>query len=119
MQRGTGLLNNELYAGRLVWNEVRMVKDPDTGKRISRPNPEREWHAANVSDLAIIPRDLFELAQRRKKARRIAHPNEQRRPKHMLSGLLRCGAWGAGMSSNGKDRSGRRRIPGSAATPGN
>ncbi len=40
MQRGTGLLQNELYAGRLVWNKVRMVKDPDTGKRISRPNPK-------------------------------------------------------------------------------
>ena len=38
MLRGNGILNNELYAGRLVWNKVRMVKDPDTGKRISRPN---------------------------------------------------------------------------------
>ena len=40
MQRGTGVLQNELYAGRLVWNKVRMIKDPDTGKRISRPNPK-------------------------------------------------------------------------------
>ena len=34
----------------------------------------------------------------------------------MLSGLLRCGACGAGMSTNGKDRSGRIRIRCSAAT---
>ena len=37
--RGTGVLNNELYVGRLVWNRLRYVKDPDTGKRVSRPNP--------------------------------------------------------------------------------
>jgi hypothetical protein len=36
-QRGAGLIFNELYAGRIVWNKVRMVKDPDTGKRLSRP----------------------------------------------------------------------------------
>jgi hypothetical protein len=34
--RGTGILNNELYIGRLVWNRLRYVKDPDTGKRVSR-----------------------------------------------------------------------------------
>jgi DNA invertase Pin-like site-specific DNA recombinase len=32
-KRGTGILNNELYIGRLVWNRQRFVKDPDTGKR--------------------------------------------------------------------------------------
>ena len=39
-QRGTGILNNELYIGRLVWNRLRYVKDPETGKRVSRLNPE-------------------------------------------------------------------------------
>jgi site-specific DNA recombinase len=34
-QRGTGILNNELYIGRLVWNRLRYVKDPETGKRRS------------------------------------------------------------------------------------
>ena len=38
--RGTGILNNELYAGVLVWNRQRFVKDPATSKRVSRPNPE-------------------------------------------------------------------------------
>jgi len=32
-RRGTGILNNELYIGRLVWNRQRFIKDPDTGKR--------------------------------------------------------------------------------------
>ena len=34
-KRGTGILNNELYIGRLVWNRLRYVKNPDTGKRVS------------------------------------------------------------------------------------
>jgi site-specific DNA recombinase len=32
-QRGTGILNNELYIGRLVWNRQRYIKDLETGKR--------------------------------------------------------------------------------------
>ena len=42
-QRGTGLLNNELYIGRLVWNRLRYMKDPETGKRVSKLNPEDQW----------------------------------------------------------------------------
>jgi len=40
--RGTGILNNELYVGRLIWNRLRYLKDPTTGKRISRLN---QWVA--------------------------------------------------------------------------
>ena len=95
-----------------------MVKDPDTGKRISRPNAESDWQATDVPDLAIVSRELFEAAQKRKKARSVTHPNRQRRPRHILSGLLKCGACGSGMASNGKDRSGRVRIRCSAARLG-
>lgn len=59
---------------------------------------------------------LFEAAQERRKARGATHPGLQRRPRHMLSGLLRCGACGAGMSTNGKDKSGCIRIRCSAAS---
>ncbi|MGJ8530134.1 recombinase family protein, partial [Maritalea sp.] len=38
-ERGTGILNNELYNGRLVWNRLRYAKNPETGKRVSRLNP--------------------------------------------------------------------------------
>lgn len=39
--RGTGLLNNELYVGRLIWNRLRYLKDPQTGNRVSRLNPPK------------------------------------------------------------------------------
>ena len=41
--RGTGILNNELYVGRLIWNRLRYIKNPDTGRRVSRLNPRSEW----------------------------------------------------------------------------
>ena len=116
MQRGTGIIQNQLYAGRLVWNKVRMVKDPDTGKRLSRPNHKNDWQTVDVPDLRIVSQELFDAAQSRKRACGLTQPNQQRRPRHMLSGLLRCGACGAGMSTNGKDNSGRIRIRCSAAT---
>ncbi|MEM0935957.1 MAG: recombinase family protein [Pseudomonadota bacterium] len=52
--RGNGILQNPLYAGRQVWNRVRMVKDPDTGRRVSRPNQPEEWVVAEVPELAIL-----------------------------------------------------------------
>ena len=113
--RCAGILRNELYVGRLVWNKVRMVKDPDTGRRLSRPNPKSDWRVAEVPHLAIVDNDLFEAAQKRRQERTHTHPSLQRRPRRMLSGLLRCGACGSGMSTNGEDKSGRVRIRCSAA----
>lgn len=37
-ERGTGILNNELYIGRLVWNRLRYLKDPDRQARLA-PEP--------------------------------------------------------------------------------
>ncbi|WP_316233561.1 recombinase family protein [Bradyrhizobium sp. SZCCHNPS2010] len=116
LERGAGILQNELYVGRLAWNKVRMVKDPDTGKRLSRPNPKSDWQVAEVPHLAIVNPELFAAAQKRKEERSRTHPSHQRRPRRMLSGLLRCGSCGAGMATNGRDKSGRVRIRCSAAT---
>jgi hypothetical protein len=93
-----------------------MIKDPDTGKRLSRPNAKNDWQTTDVPDLRIVSQKLFDAAQSRKQERGKTHPNQQRRPRHMLSDLLRCGACGAGMSTNGKDKSERTRIRCSAAT---
>src|SRR4029079_559064 len=41
--RGTGILRNELYIGQLVWNGLRYVKNPSTGKRLSRLNAPAAW----------------------------------------------------------------------------
>jgi site-specific DNA recombinase len=57
--RGTGLLNNELYLGRLVWNRLRYIKDPATGKRVSRLNPREKWITTEVPELRIVDEALW------------------------------------------------------------
>lgn len=109
-KRCNGILQNAIYDGRIVWNRVRMVKDPETGRRVSRPNPEAEWQAIDAPHLRIVPPELFAAAQLRKReAGRTHETKPTRKDGRLLSGLLACGVCGAGMSV--KDhRNGRTRI---------
>ena len=107
-KRGTGILNNELYVGQLVWNRQRFIKDPDTGKRQARPNPASEWIIEDVPALRIIDDSLWARVKARQGAIRddilvermqtsTAPKTERaRRPRYLLSGLLQCGCCGSG-----------------------
>ncbi|WP_374309978.1 recombinase family protein [Methylocella sp.] len=106
LARHNGLILNELYAGRIVWNKVRMIKNPDTGKRVSRPNPPSEWQAIDAPHLRIVDQDIYEKAVATKLERGGPKPHQKRTPRRPLSGLLRCGHCGAGMSM--KDRRNNR-----------
>jgi site-specific DNA recombinase len=106
--RGTGILNNELYVGRLVWNRLRYVKDPDTGKRVSRPNPPSAWVTTAVPHLRIIDDELWEQVKARQIAmRRVTSNgdpkrfNQARRPKFLFPGLTKCAECGGGTSCTG------------------
>ena len=92
-----------------MWNRVRMMKGPDTGRRISRPNAEPEWHCADAEHLRIVDHALFERVGRMKELAGGECPQDHRRPKHLLSGLLRCAACGEGMGVKDRDH-GRLRI---------
>jgi hypothetical protein len=78
--RGSGLLSNALYDGRLVSNKVTMRKDPATGKRVSRVNPETEWQVTAVPHLRIIERETFAAAQARTGDRGHNAPAAVRKP---------------------------------------
>src|SRR5262245_32248281 len=106
--RYSGILRNPLYDGRLVWNRVSMRKDPDTGKRVSRPNPESEWITTAVPDLRIVPAPLFARVQAIKTERAHERPERSRRARHLLAGLLRCGCCGYAMAVNNVSHKGRR-----------
>ncbi len=101
--RAYGILQNAIYNGQIVWNRVTMVRDPDTGKRVSRENPPEEWKFSDAPHLAIVPRDVFEAVQKRKAERSHAHADHRRanKPKRIFSGLLRCRKCGGGMGSKG------------------
>lgn len=110
-KRGTGILQNPLYVGEIIWNRVRMLRDPNSGKRISRVNPESEWHRAAAPHLRLIDDALYQAAQNRKRDNSSGRDPSMpmvRKP-HLLSGLLRCGCCGSGMSLAGTD-DGRRRV---------
>ena len=108
-KRGTGILNNELYMGKLVWNKLHYRKDPDTGKRISRLNPKSDWIIKDVPELKFIDQELWGRVKARQGEIRVKYKdqidaihesqrnnrlNNTHRHKHLLSGLLTCGSCG-------------------------
>jgi site-specific DNA recombinase len=108
--RGSGLIFNDLYVGRIVWNKVRMVKNPDTGKRISRPNPLDQWQTIDAPHFRIVDDQTWEQARRLKAERVNLKTHMKRRPPHLLSGLHRCGCCGSGMSVHDRDKTGKTRV---------
>jgi DNA invertase Pin-like site-specific DNA recombinase len=113
-KRGTGILHNELYIGRLVWNKLRYLKDPDTGKRVSRPNPESEWVITQVPALRIVDDELWQAVQARyatvQRKWKTAEPGKRFqqfvRPKYLFTGMTKCGECGAGFVVYYRDRLG-------------
>ena len=91
-RRGTGILNNPLYIGELIWNRQRFIKDPSTGKRVPRFNPEGEWVRQDVPELRIVPQELWDAVKARQKAldKKNGHLGSKKRPQYLLSGLLVC-----------------------------
>ena len=104
-KRGTGILNNEIYIGRLIWNRQRFLKDPDTGRRQARMNPEDEWVIHEVPELRIVDDDLWASVKERQsrlKQKRGDEPTsenhfrDRRRPKYLFSRLTKCACCGGG-----------------------
>ena len=108
-KRGNGILNNEMYVGKIVWNRQRFVKDPDTGKRQARPNPESEWVIQEAPELRFLDDDLWNAVKARQGENRterdesgaadVRKMNHRRRPKYLFSGLTRCSCCGGGYSA--------------------
>jgi len=74
--RGTGLLNNELYVGRLIWGRTEYRKNPATGKREARVIDKADWVVTDRPDLRIIPDDLWQTVRRRQEASFHAMPRD-------------------------------------------
>ncbi len=103
-RRRIGILNNELYLGRILYNRQRFLKDPETGKRIARPNPEHEWATKEVPELRIIEDSVWERVQVLKQRYSSQWGNKRQSRKRLFSGLLKCGCCGGGMTISRGDR---------------
>ncbi len=114
VDRGTGILNNALYVGRLEWNRCSYVKNPKTGKRVARINPRETWEVVEVPKLRIVSDDLWNRVKARQADVRIEIGrdetgnalNRAHRRQFLLSGLLSCGECGSSYTIVGKDRYG-------------
>ena len=120
VNRGTGIIHNELYVGVIVWNRLRYIKNPETGRRVSRINPEAEWIRTEVPELRIIDDELWQAARQRQReisvkfenvtkgvrAYRAKKLNGLRRPAFLFSGLLKCGCCDGQYGIITKDRYG-------------
>lgn len=86
------------------------MNDPDTGKRVSRPNAESEWVVQEVPELRIVDHEVWRAAKERQKALALApaEPGEnaltdRRRPKYLFASLAKCGCCGGSYTMISKD----------------
>lgn len=119
VERGLGLLHNELYIGRLIWNRRQWLKCPDTGARRYIERPAHEWQAREEPHLRIVDQATWlrtrERITRRAAGADLAAPGHKggRPARTLFGGLLRCpscggavvaaNAWGYGCATF-KDR---------------
>jgi site-specific DNA recombinase len=110
-ERGSGILNNCRYIGLVVWGRTNGVAAPQI--------PPSDAVSMNDSDplqesmderLRIVSRDLWQRVKARQGRQRATigarvkggmrrnAPGQGRPPRHVLSGLLRCGLCDAGMT---------------------
>ena len=96
--RRTGILNQELYRGRIVYGRQEYVRDPDTGKRHGRPVPRDKWIYNDLPDLRIVDDDLWERVQKLRQAGQDRRHNPASYTPLPLTGLIRCGVCDGNMT---------------------
>lgn len=103
-RRGLGILNNEQYIGRVVWNRFKWVRSAaDSSRRRYVLNPEAEWIVRHEERLRIVTDDLWQRVKRRQRARAetigasvraglagAATARPGRPQQYLLSGLVQC-----------------------------
>ena len=99
-----GILNNELYRGRVIYGRQTFVRNPDTGKRQARAVPESEWIVEDVPEYRIVDDALWNLVHTRRRAGHDRRNSPQPRTPLPLTGILRCGECGGTMTIGNKRR---------------
>ena len=102
----SGILQNEKYIGKQVWNKTKSVKVPKSDKKRAVPRPESEWAVSHDPGMRIIDDATWEAACKRWAELNQAFPRGRKgfgkkqkgratsNPSALLSGTLRCGLCG-------------------------
>ena len=106
--RGIGILNNDSYRGRLVWNRCRWIRSAaDASRRRCVLNPRSEWIESRDESMRIVSDELWQRVKARQRQRsdlvgsRIKAGLSKRQaatgrePGHLFSGWLTCGLCGS------------------------
>jgi site-specific DNA recombinase len=96
-----GMIGNQLYIGKLVWNANRTVLHPDTRKRTQQPGHADDLIVTDVPHLRIIPQTLWDQVHGLCDSRAIKFGTrkgvKREYKEHLLSGMLHCGECGGHM----------------------
>ena len=104
-----GLLHNELYLGRQVWNRRQTVKNPETGRRSYVERPRDEWMIRDIPGLRIISDELWHAVKTRERRgpARGTRSGSGAVPRTLFGGgILRCYACGAAVVAINRERYG-------------
>lgn len=98
--RGLGLLNNAMYAGRVIWNRRQWLKDPETGARRYVERPRSEWMERDAPELRIVPEAVWQATRERmdqrvaRGASTAASTRGARSARTLFGGMMVCPACG-------------------------
>ena len=98
------MLKRDLYRGVVVWNKTQTIQRGGTRKQ--RMRPESQWIRVDAPELRIVPQDLWEQVEARRKrsyqlylrgegGRLLSRPtNEDGRASYLLSSIAKCATCG-------------------------
>ena len=97
-----GILRNEVYLGRLVYNKCVTVRDPVTGRKRYIPRPSAEWTRVDKPEWRIVDDDLWASVRKMETQRNTPPAPPPKKPRiltthnvHALTGWVFCGVCGA------------------------
>ena len=104
--KGLGMLSNELYAGRVVWNRRQWLKDPETGKRHHVDRPRSEWQVREAPELRIVDAATWQRVRDRHIPQSTSAVRRGPPQRTLFGGLLRCATCGGAMVAINAERYG-------------
>ena len=104
--RRDGILWNEAYLGKILYNRQKFLKNPKTGKRIPRINPQKDWIVVEAPELRIISDGEWATVHDRLDTQKSLPLVKRRNPKRLFSGLIQCSKCGGPMTIIGEGRIG-------------
>ncbi len=96
------MLFNQKYRGVIVWGRTKKMRNPETGKKVSKARPDSEWKTVDAPELRLVSEELWKLAHEQNA--RVNQVGIQRMGgmsrtpgsrSYLFSGMLTCGNCGS------------------------